>query len=128
MTQKQKKVNELMRQEISLTILRELKDPHLGFVTVTRCEVSADISYCKVYVTVLGDEETRAKNLALLNRAADFIRVCISKRVRMRQVPALDFRTDTSIDETVRLFELMEKDKEEHHYDFDGEAEESHDD
>ncbi len=127
MTQKQKKASELMRQEISLTILREVKDPRLGFVTVTRCEVSADLSYCKVYVTVLGDEETKARNLALLSGAADFIRVCISKRVRMRQVPALDFRQDTSIDETVRLFELMEKDKEEHHYDFDGE-EESHDD
>ncbi|MBO4547581.1 MAG: 30S ribosome-binding factor RbfA [Abditibacteriota bacterium] len=123
MTQKQKKVNELMRQEISISVMRDIKDPHLGFVTVTRCEVSADISYCKVYITVLGDDKARDDNLRLLKNAADFIRVCISKRVRMRQVPALDFRIDTSIDETRHLLEVMEKDRIAHSYGEGGDGE-----
>ncbi len=105
-----------MRQEVSFSIMREIKNPHLGFITVTRCEVSSDISFCKVYITVLGDEKTKAENLKLLNGAADFIRVCISKRVRMKHVPQLDFRIDKTIEETQKLFELMEKDKREHHY------------
>ncbi|MBR4749503.1 MAG: 30S ribosome-binding factor RbfA [Abditibacteriota bacterium] len=126
MTQKQKKVNELMRQEVSISVMRDIKNPHLGFVTVTRCEVSADISYCKVFVTVLGDDKAREDNLLLLKNAADFIRVCISKRVRMRQVPALDFRIDTSIDETQHLLEVMEKDRIAHSYGEGGDEE--HDD
>lgn len=115
-----------MRQEVSISVMRDIKNPHLGFVTVTRCEVSADISYCKVFVTVLGDDKAREDNLLLLKNAADFIRVCISKRVRMRQVPALDFRIDTSIDETQHLLEVMEKDRIAHSYGEGGDEE--HDD
>lgn len=116
MTQRQQKVNELMRQEISNVLLRELKNPNLGFVTITRCEVSQDISYCKVFVSVLGDQKEIDKNLKLLNGASDFIRVIVAKKVKMRYVPIFNFRFDDTIEDISNLLNLMEKDKNEHNY------------
>ena len=117
MTQRQQKMNELMRQEISNILLKEFKDPRLGFVTITRCEVSSDFSYCKVFISALGEESDIKKNLKILNGAADFIRVCVSNNIkRMRYVPVFNFRFDDTIEETCRLLRLMEQDKDEHKY------------
>jgi len=113
---KQEKVNELLRQEVSKLLLTEFKDPRLGFVTVTRCEVSPDISYAKVFISIMGDQESENRSMKVLKNAADYIRMSISKKVQMRYVPVLDFRIDETIDATFDLLNLMQRDKEEHQY------------
>jgi len=116
MTQRQKKVNELMRHEISNVLLKDFRDPRLGFITITRCEVSSDFSYCKVFISVLGEESEMIKNLKILNGAADFIRVCVANKVRMRYVPVFNFKYDSSVEETFNLLQKMEEDKVKHNY------------
>jgi len=91
------RVNQLLKEEISLLLQRELKDPRLGFVTVTEVAVSKDIRSAKVYVSVLGTEEQWRESLTALQRARGFIRNWLSPRLRMRAVPHLSFHPDRSM-------------------------------
>lgn len=109
MTTRQNKVNELLKIEISDIILRELKDPRLGFVTITGAQVSADMRHANVFVSIMGTELDRAGNLALLKRAAHFIRQSLKKRVSMKVVPEIEFKLDTSVDKAIRMLELLEQ-------------------
>src|SRR5262245_9794350 len=91
------RVNQLIKEEISHLLQRELKDPRLGFVTVTEVVVSKDLRSGKVYVSVLGsDDEWRASLLAL-ESARGFIRNWLAPRLRMRAVPDLTFVPDRSM-------------------------------
>lgn len=96
-----------IRDALSLLISRSLKDPRLGFVTVTRVELSADLRYAKVLVSVLGSEEQRRDSLKALRSAAGFLRREIGQRIRMRRVPELDVRHDAGLDATQRVAELL---------------------
>ncbi|MBQ7257356.1 MAG: 30S ribosome-binding factor RbfA [Abditibacteriota bacterium] len=116
MNVRQEKINELFKQEISKIILKEIKDPRLGFVTVQRVETSRDMSYAKVYITILGGESDVKKSLSVLNGAKEFIRVQLQKKIDMRYIPAPEFLIDTKIDDTLKLLNIIEKDKEEHGY------------
>ena len=116
MNVRQEKINELFKQEISKIILKEIKDPRLGFVTVQRVETARDLSYAKVYITVLGKESDVKRSLSVLNGAKDFIRVQLQKKIDLRYIPAPEFLIDTKIDDTLKLLNIIEKDKEEHGY------------
>lgn len=113
---RQEKINELFRQEISMLILREIKDPRLGFITVNRVETNKDISFAKVYITVMGKESDVKRSLMVLNGAKDFFRSQINKKVNMRYIPVFEFFIDTKMDDTLDLLNKIEKDKEEHGY------------
>jgi ribosome-binding factor A len=108
-TQRQEKVNHALKVEISDILLRELKDPRMGFVTITDAEVSADMRYAKVYFTVLGSEHDRKINTEMLRHSAGFIRAELGNRLKMRNVPVLDFRYDESVEKGIKMHELLTK-------------------
>ena len=103
------KVQELMKQEISQIILRELKDPRIGFVTVTSVECTGDLREAKVYVSLMGNESQVKSCWMGLNSSLGFIRREIGKRIRLRVTPELSFALDKSLDYSAHIQELLLK-------------------
>ena len=101
------RLSETLKEEISKLILVELKDPRIGFVTVTSVDVANDLAHAKVYVSVLGSEDEGKASLDTLNRAAGFLRTEIGKRIRLRHVPALVFVYDPSIQHGAHIAKLL---------------------
>jgi len=95
---RQQRVAEFLRDEISEIIRRELRDPRLGFVSVTRVEVSPDLRYAKVYASIYGSPEEQVVAIDALNGAAGFIRKTLKPRMRTRHIPELTFRLDRSME------------------------------
>jgi ribosome-binding factor A len=91
-------VGEMLREELTDIIRREVKDPRVGFMSITRVEVPPDLRSARVYVSVLGDDAERVATLTALRSAAGFIRHHLKPRLRMRQIPELDFRDDRSME------------------------------
>jgi ribosome-binding factor A len=100
---------EEIRAEVAGIIGNGLKDPRIGFVTVTRVDLTADLRTARVFVGVLGDEAQRSKTLAGLGQAAGFIRREIGRRIRIRHTPELQFRYDTGLDATDRVALLLDE-------------------
>lgn len=98
---------ETLKEEISQLIRVELKDPRLGFVTLTSVDVAGDLAHAKVYVSVLGTEDEGKTSLDVLNRAAGFVRCEIGKRIRLRHVPAIVFVYDPSIEHGAHIARLL---------------------
>jgi ribosome-binding factor A len=101
------RVNQLIREEISMLLQRELKDPRLGFVTVTQVETSPDLRTAKVFVSVLGDETKWKASLTALASARGFVRNWLRQHLDLRQIPELDFRADRSMEHAARIQELL---------------------
>ena len=91
-------VQELIKQEMSKMLLKELKDPRIGFVTVTDVEMTGDLREAKIYVSVMGGAEQVKSSLEGLNSALGFVRREIGQRVRLRFTPEISFALDTSLD------------------------------
>jgi ribosome-binding factor A len=91
------RVGEQIKKELSVLIQSELKDPRIGFVTITGVEVPNDLAQAKVYLSVLGDEEQKKNTLLALEKANGFLRSELGKRVRLRHTPVLIFKFDESI-------------------------------
>jgi ribosome-binding factor A len=111
MGRRPERLGEAIREEVARMIVFELKDPRLGLVTVTRVEVSPDLTHARVYVGVLGDESERRKSLQTLERAAGFVRHELARRLRIRQVPEIDFRYDKGLDATERVARLLDEER-----------------
>ena len=108
------KVQELMKQEISDIIFNELKDPRIGFVTVTSVACTEDLREAKIYVSVMGDEKKARDTLNGLNSSLGFVRREIGKRIRLRFTPEISFALDTSLnysDHIQRLLNEIHEDK-----------------
>ena len=103
------RVNQLIKEEISLLLQRELKDPRLGFVTVTAVEVSKDLRTGKVYVSVLGDEAQWTASLAALGSARGFVRNWLRDHLDLRITPDLSFRADRSLEHAARIQQLLKQ-------------------
>lgn len=99
----------MLREEISVLMLRELKDPRLGFVTITGAEVTPDLRHAKVFASVMGTDEEKAKSLEALNRARGFLRTEIGKRAHLKTVPEMRFLEDETNRTGSRIFELLEE-------------------
>ena len=103
------RVNQLVKEEISLLLQRELKDPRLGFVTVTGVETTKDLRSAKVFVSVLGDEQQWRASMAALLSARGFIRNWLRQHLNLRVTPELDFRADHSMEHAARIQELLKQ-------------------
>ncbi len=101
------RVAEAIHSEVADILAREIKDPRLGFATITDVEVSPDLRYVKVYVSVMGDKAQVEQTMAALESATGFVRTEIGKRIRLRHTPEIVFRHDTSIKRGARVFELL---------------------
>lgn len=106
---RQKRVQELLVQEVSDIVRREVRDPRVGFVTITDAEVSADLRHARVFFSVLGDDEAREATGAALNRAAGFVRSEFARRAQMRYVPEIRFQFDAGAERGMRLSSLLEQ-------------------
>lgn len=102
------RLNHVFMQEISNILMTEVKDEDIKFVTVTGVDITSDLSYAKVYVTVL-DEDKRKTTLEALNGASHFIRGKLSERVEIRHTPELKFIYDESIEYGNHIEEIIDK-------------------
>ena len=106
------RVGEQMKKELGEIIGRKIKDPRIGFVTVTDVEVTGDLQQATIYISVLGDEEQKENTLKGLSKAKGFIRSEIGQRIRLRKTPEIIFEFDESIGYGNRIETLLKQIKE----------------
>ena len=98
-----------MQQEVALIIHRELKDPRLGFVTITRMELSKDLRYAKVFFSCLGGDAERARSQDALGCSVGFVHGLLKKRFRLKVIPEIKFRYDESITGSLELSRTLDQ-------------------
>ena len=103
-----RRVDEAMREVLSAAITSELKDPRVGFVTVTSVETSPDLRHARVFVSVLGSEQERTLSLNGLRSAHGFLQRRVAAELRLKHTPTLDFAYDDSSDRGMRISELID--------------------
>ncbi len=102
-----RRVDEAMREVLSDAVTKEIKDPRVGFVTVTAVSTSSDLRHATVYVSVLGDEGVRDRSMAGLQSAHGFLQKRVARELRIKHTPTLDFAYDDSVDRSLRINELL---------------------
>lgn len=107
MSRRTEQVGDLIKEELSRLLEREVKDPRIGFVTLTEVDVSPDLRLARVYFSVLGDELMMQESLAALARARGFLRRELSQRLALRCVPELQFQLDRSVERSQRITDLL---------------------
>jgi ribosome-binding factor A len=108
MSGRMRRVNESVRQVLS-EALPELKDPRIGFVTVTGVETSADLRHARVFVSVLGSERVREQTLAGLAAAHGVLQARLARELRLKRTPTLAFEYDPSVEAGVRMSKLIDE-------------------
>ena len=106
------KVQEVVRREVSRIVLNEIKDPRLGFITVTKVEMTKDLRYAKIFFSVLGGEAEYKKTKEALESASGFIRRLIAQSIQLRFAPEISFREDKSTQYSIRIQEVLDQIKE----------------
>lgn len=101
------RVGEEIRQELAMLLAREVHDPGIGFVTLTRAKVSPDLQLVRVYYTLIGDDRAKRDTQRALERATPFLRRQIGSRVRLRRVPEIRFEFDRSVEHQDRIEQLL---------------------
>jgi ribosome-binding factor A len=104
-----RRVNEALREVLSARIAEGLKDPRIGFVTLTSVDTSPDLRHARVYVSVLGGDSERADTLAGLASAHGMLQQTIARELRLKRTPTLQFVFDESIDRGMRISELLDE-------------------
>lgn len=107
------KVQEAIQHEISKMLLHDVKDPRIQFVTVTGVELTDDMSYAKVFISLYGPENTHEETWKALNKALGFMRSEIAKRIRLRFAPTLILQKDTSMEYSAHIQTILDKIKQE---------------
>ncbi len=108
-TRRIEKINEMLKRAVSEIIQREMKDPNLGFTTVSRVETSQDLYHATVFASVMGEESARKRTIEHLNHAAGYIQHQLSGRIRLKTMPRITFKLDTSVDYSMRIDEILKK-------------------
>ena len=103
------RVGDLIKEEISRIIQHELKDPGIGFVTITGVELSDDLKHAKIFYSVLGDEEAKKKSSSALRRARGFVQHEMGSKLRLKYTPEICFLFDSSVEYGARIEMLIEK-------------------
>ena len=106
-TNRIRRVNEAVREVLSEAIATELKDPRVGFVTVTAVDTSPDLRHAHVFVSVLGDDKQREDSLAGLSSSHGYLQSRVASRLRMKHTPTLEFEYDPSVERVMRINELL---------------------
>jgi len=101
------KVADLIRKEISEMLIRNLKDPRIGFITVTRVSVSDDCRSAKIYFSVMGSKEERERSTEGLNSAKGYVRRELGRRIQLRYTPDIVFQFDPSIEYAIHMEEVF---------------------
>lgn len=104
-----RRVDEAVRAVLSDAIAKDLKDPRIGFVTVTGVKTSPDLRHARVYVSVLGDEQVREASLEGLRSAHGFLQGELAAQLKLKHTPTLTFQYDESVDRGMRISRLLEE-------------------
>jgi ribosome-binding factor A len=113
MSYRSQRLAEELKNEISAIIAQEVRDPRVGFATVTEIKVSPDLRYARVSVSVFGSPEEREESLQALRQAKGFIRRQVGLRIRLRYTPEITFELDQSVEKGDRMLQLIEEIKKE---------------
>ncbi len=108
-----RRVNEAVRAVLSDALAQSLKDPRIGFVTITAVNTSPDLRHARVYVSVLGSEEEREASLEGLRSAHGYLQGRVARELRIKHTPTLSFEYDETIDRGMRISELLDSELEE---------------
>jgi ribosome-binding factor A len=107
MSQRTDRLDSQIQQELMDLLQREMKDPRVGFATITRVETARDLGHARVWVSVLGDDEEQARSLDALRDATPWLRRRLGERLRLRHVPQLSVRRDDSIETGDRVLRIL---------------------
>ena len=106
---RRERLGDQLRVEIADLIQKEVRDPRVGFVTVTEVRMSPDLKHARVYVSILGDEEQTVESLDALERSRGFLKSQIGHRLKLRYVPQLRFVLDETLDKSARIESLLKE-------------------
>ncbi|MGI6021001.1 MAG: 30S ribosome-binding factor RbfA [Lachnospiraceae bacterium] len=108
-SRKYSRLNQEIRKELSNIIRNEMKDPRIGLITsVTDVEVTTDLKECRVFISVLGDEDVKKETLNALNKGKGFLRYNLAKKMNLRNTPELTFAEDNSIERGMYMDSIMD--------------------
>ncbi len=107
-----RRVDEAMREVLSDAVTTEIKDPRVGFVTVTAVDTASDLRHAKVYISVLGDDGVRQRSLDGLRSAHGFLQRRVADELRIKHTPTLEFLYDDSLDRGMRIEALLQQEEE----------------
>lgn len=102
-------MQDFLREEISMIIQREIKDPGLGFITIIDVKMTEDLKYAKVYYSVFGSEEEKERTAQALKRATSYIKHLLGDKMRMKYMPEITFAYDTDQERAARIDEILKK-------------------
>jgi len=111
------RVSDVLQKEICEMLLREVKDPHVGFITITGVEVSRDLKLAKIFYTILGNPEQVADSNRALQRITPFIKKQLGRRLHMRSIPDILFRYDSSLEYGTKIDSILDSIKDGRHPD-----------
>jgi len=104
------RIQDQLREEISLIIQREIKDPGVGFVTILEVKMTNDLKIAKVYCSVYGEDEDKKKTLDALQRSKGYIKFLLGKRIQLKYMPDLVFILDDTFEKAARIEDILRKD------------------
>lgn len=107
MSVRKDKIAGLIQKNISEIIQFDLKDPKIGFITITDCEVTSDLSYAKIYVSFLGQTARQEAGMKALNRSKGYLRTQLGKRMSIRKIPELQFYIDDSLERGNKIEQII---------------------
>ncbi|NWG02771.1 MAG: 30S ribosome-binding factor RbfA [Syntrophaceae bacterium] len=116
------KVADLIHKETSQILMKSIKDPRVGLVTVTRVHVSEDCRFAKIYYSVVGDLKERERSMEGLESATGYVRKELGRRIRLRYTPEIVFQFDPSIEYAIHMEELIQRIHHEEEHSTDGEG------
>lgn len=103
-----RKVELRVKDEVSKIIITKLKDPRVGFVTVTAVEMTADLKSAQIFISVMGTQSQKTETISSLNDASKYIRAEMNQRIKLRYSPSITFRLDDTIDRAIRIGRILE--------------------
>lgn len=112
-SQRPGRVQEAIRQEVSKILQEEMRDPRLGFLTITGVELTNDLRYARIYFSVLGEDKDKRLALKGLNSAKGYIKGLLGNRIKLRFTPDIEFKIDETLDRTRHIYDLFDKIKKE---------------
>ena len=105
--QRPERIQEAIRQEISMIAQTQIKDPRIGFITITKVDLTKDLRYARIYFSVLGKGADKNKALKGLNSAKGYIKGLIADRIKLRYMPEISFVIDNTLEHTQHIYEIL---------------------
>ena len=112
-SQRPGRVQEALRQEISKIVHSEMKDPRIGFITITKVDLTKDLRYARIYFSILGEDKDKKLALRGLNNAKGYIKGLLADRIKLRFMPEIAFAIDESLGHAKHIYDILDQLKKE---------------